>query len=56
MILYMRYKSPVLGYMAVGTDFFMVTKEKECYKVVYKEGKCYRAIYNVESFEVQFNE
>lgn len=56
MILYMKYKSPVVGSLTVRTDFFMVTKEKESYKVVYQEGKGYRAVYNVASFEVLFNE
>lgn len=56
MILYMKYKSPVVGSLTVRTDFFMVTKEKSSYKVVYKEGNGYRAVYNVQSFEVLFNE
>lgn len=55
MILYMKYKSPVIGSLTVRTDFFMVTQEKDSYKVVYAEGKCYRAVYNVSTFEVLFN-
>lgn len=56
MILYMKYQSPVVGSLTVRTEFFMVTKEKDSYKVVYKDGNGYRCVYNVRSFEVLFNE
>ena len=42
----------MMGTITVKTDFFMVSKDENKYRILYKNNNGYRGIYNVEKFEI----